>query len=734
MPSYGTDPIILAAEAREILAGLHKRNDTIVRFRTNRSGYSADALTKLDEKLPGHFNDRKKELTFNLDDLLNGKPLPASLGSVEQWRLYPILAGVAAHESGHARWSRWDSDEHPLPASIPNPDFDPAHAEPKVERDVEVPITRQKHDPRLVSETNPGGLLPDDTLTDEEWFSKHGQPVPSTRTVKKMVNDPDYKGPEFYPVQRGGKLLALAALLEEPRVERLGLGNFTKTWQRALPFAATHLVLERVDEDDAEGKDALMAAVGLAVVVGGRQIVGTLGTSHESRANVRRILESVKKIIETAMAEKMANDSKFDPYHEIMGIIATAVFSDSHYDATPHLEAARRILKVLEPEKQDDPDEPEPDDEGEDGEGEGGEAPNMGMTSGGAGSSAQGDKSDEESEGGGSGEDEDDSESEDGDAGEPESEQEKSDREARERLAQEAREQIAKALAEAKQELSAAIDKMADDGKREAKEEAEQQQGPSGVGPQLSRDRNAPPIERLENPNAEDRALYRKAQRYFESQIQPTVTQAEIDQWMPGGGARLDVRNFIRDNVAGNVATKRHDWSLVSETVKPAPPVKLGIMLDGSGSMSSRARWSASVGWAAANAAADLPEALTTSIVYGNAAGVTQKPGHDPVKQVAVASCNGSWENFPHAVELLEENLRLNEPTEDGEPTNVSIIIVSDLIYRDVAIQEFNRKTKEWAEKGYNILVVGIRPEYDVESRGIDLSYVTVTTAEDLFN
>jgi hypothetical protein len=732
MPSYGTDPIILAAEAREVLAKLHLRNDTIVRFRTNRSGYSSDALTKLDEKIPGHFNDRKKELTFNLDDLLNGKSLPASLGNVEAWRLYPVLAGVAAHESGHARWSRWDSDEHPIPASIPNPDFDPAHPVPKVERDVEVPITRQKHDPRLVSETNTGGLTPEPELSDEEWFSKHGQPVPATRTVKKMVNDPDYQGPEFYPIQRGGKLLALAALLEEPRVERLGLGNFTKTWQRALPFAATHLVLERVDEDDAEGKDALMAAVGLAIVVGGRQIVGTLGTSHESRANVRRILDSVKTIIETAMAEKMANDSKFDPYHEIMGIIATAVFSDSHYDATPHLEAARQILKVLEPEKQDDPDEPEPDDEDEEsGEGQG-EAPNMGMTSGGAGESAKGDEKSDES-GGGSGEKSDeDGDEGDGDGEGGESEPEKSEEE--KQAEQEAREKLQQALAAAKQELAEAIDKMADDGKREAKEEAAQQEGPSGVGPQLSRDRNAPPIQKLENPNAEDRALYRKAQRYFEAQIQPTVTQAEIDQWMPGGGARLDVRNFIRDNVAGNVATKRHDWSVVSETVKPAPPVKLGILLDGSGSMQSRARWSASVGWAAANAAADLPEALTTSIVYGNAAGVTQKPGHDPVKQVAIANCNGSWENFPHAVQLLEEGLRLDEPTEDGEPTNVSIIIVSDLIYRDVAIVEFNRKTKEWAEKGYSVLVVGIRPEYDVEARGIDLSYVTVTTAEDLFN
>ena len=98
------DPIILASQAREVLQKLHKREDTVVRFKTDHSGFDEDKLDELDKIAPGHFRADQKVMVLNLDRVLNGKAIPNSLKEIEDWRKYPILAGVAAHESAHARF------------------------------------------------------------------------------------------------------------------------------------------------------------------------------------------------------------------------------------------------------------------------------------------------------------------------------------------------------------------------------------------------------------------------------------------------------------------------------------------------------------------------------------------------------------------------------------------------------------------------------------------------------
>lgn len=686
--AYGisADPIILAAQAREILAGLHKRNDTVVRFKTDRSGYREDAVSELDKKAPGHFRADRKYLTLNLDSLLNGKSIPSSLGSIEDWRQYPILAGVAGHESGHARWSLWDSGEIPMPEFLPNPNFDPAHPEPKMKN------------------PNFGKMIP---APKTERVSLGGTAEPEEEKPEpEFIADPDYKGPENFPVSETGKLMDIAKLLEEPRIERLGVSTFTKTWRRAMQFSASHLILERVDEDDAEGRDPLDAALHLAILVGGRQIAGTLGVSFESRQGVRKVLDSAQKVIETALAEKMQANPKFDPYHEIMSVVNDAVFNDDHEDPIPHLEFARRILEIIHPETANDPDSGSGEGEGEEGEGGSG----AGAAMPGAGSSSPGEDESEDGEGEGEG---------DGSAGD---------------AARQMAQAIAEAMREAKEEMTQALDSMVSDMKQETKVEQEQpeQDGSGGFGIVRFLNERAPQIARYEDPNHDDRELYRKALRWMEGRIAPTVTQADVDQWLPMGGARLDVRSYIRDNMAGHVLNQRTDWSTVSETVKPAPPVKLAVMLDGSGSMSSRARWSASIGWAAANAAAQLPESRTVSVVYGAMAQVTQKPGHDPIKKVAVSSTNAGSHNFQHAAELVEDALWLNEESEEGEPTNVLVIVVSDLVYGQDEVANFNRITKDWHERGYQIVAVGVHPEA-TDRLGIDLSGVEHVQPSDLF-
>jgi hypothetical protein len=646
---YTTDPLVLGAQARAVAQRLHEQGDVIVRFKTNESGYREDELDQHDKEAPGHFRSDKNVITINLDETLpSNKPRPTKLDSIEDFRQYPILAGVLAHESGHARWTQWGVFDNPgaWPKALPNPDFDPAKPEGKGNRR-EFPL--------------------------------------------------DQKG--------GGELFKVAKYLEEPRIDRLASNVFTKTWKRAIQLVGGHLILKSVQEQDEAGENAVDAALGMAIIVGARMTIGVLGTTPDERAAVKKVLESAKKIIELNNEQLDPSVQTKDAFEEIMAIVNRHTFSSANDDPIEHLEAARQILAIVHPEKADDPDQ-----SGDEGEGDQGSASAAAMPGAGTTASKSGDdEGDDSDQQGGGDQDEDDSEgddtSEDADgSGDGAGEDSGNDNSEAEQAMQELRNSM-------KEELDELADKMGQIARVEAENNSDK--GTNYHGAVMFRDPKAPPINRYEDPTAEDRDLYKRIREWMFAQIEPTRTLDESQHWLPGGGARLDVQQYIRDNLAGNIGPQRSDWKRVSETVKPAPPVKVAIMLDGSGSMNSYARKSASIAWAAANAAADLPESRTVSVIYGDAAGVTQEPGHMPSKKVAVASCNGGMEEFQGAARLVEEHLWLNDEVEEDAPSNVLIIIVSDICYGGEApdgeheLKAFERYTKDWAERGYKIVILG---------------------------
>lgn len=621
------DPIVIAAEARVVLQKLHQRDDTVIKFKTNHSGFAEDAMTAEEELEPGHFRADHKVMEINLDKVLNGKPVPHSLSDIKDWRRYPVLAGVAAHESAHARWSLWDAN---LPESIPNPAYD--EADPATH-------TYEKIDPET------------------------GDPV----TVDT---------PPVFPVDRKrGELYKLASALEEPRVERLGVKTFTRTWRKAMQLSSTHLIMEQSDEDAYEDLSNLDSAVRTMIAVGGRLAAGTLGVTTSSRLGTSRVMDAAEALVKSELADRIADTPGFDPFFEVMTLISEAVYLNDHEDGTKMLDIARRIIAVLYPERDDNPDEP-----GGSGAGQG-----AGMGSGGG---------DDEGEEG------------DGMGGEYNP------------LADAIREALDEMVGSWQEEIVLNEDQPEDTPIKES----------GGHGSVKYNNPRAPQIDRYEDPNAEDRALYHKMLEWMQEQVQPTVSETTHGQWLPTGGARLNVRNMIRDDLAGHRSMQRSDWDKPHETIKEAPPVKVAIMLDGSGSMSSRRRETASIAWAAANAAAQLPESLTVSVVYGSAAQVTQKPGHDPIRQLAISRTDGPTENFGHAVELVEDALNLEEDNyidphdPDGKRvTNNLMIIVSDLWYGGTADfrgkssrrqgEVFTEVTKEWVERGYRVVVIGADTE-----------------------
>lgn len=653
----------LAAGARPLIAQLHARDDVVLQFRSDESSFTEDKLTSEDRAEtdhPGKFSIDNKFMTLNLDALVSARrPAPEKLDEIEDFRKNPVLAGVVAHASAHARFSIWDQDPSKVPSELPNPDHDPEH--PTQTKDFEI-------------EEDDGSV-----------------------TVESH-DDPDYRGPASFPVSNGGRLMEVAGLLEEARVERLAMKTFGRTWREALKFSSTHLTLESLDEgdgaNDGMGESALDNALRTTILIGGRTVAGTLGFDNRNRVATQKVLGNAQKVIETALAEQVSDPESpiTDPFHEVMSIVSDAIFDNNHEEVVPHLEYARRILNIIHPEDKENPDEPG-------SSGEAGDSSAPGSMALGAGQ-APGETPDGGGEGGKS----------------------------------EAQQALEDALSEMEGEFKEALNELiADAQEREEQyvdKELDEEAG-GGFGAVRSKNEKPPHIARYETPTKDDRELARKAEEWMRAQIEPTVTEFERGQWMPGGGTKFNARNWVRDNLSNRQANERTDWDKTDERVKTAPPVRVGIMLDGSGSMSSKARQSGSIAYAIAVASASLPESRTASLVFGHKALLTQQAGHGVIPtQVAVASNSAGWENFVDGARMIEEELSLGvESFEEGEKTNTLIIIVSDLMFGSAGQGEaFTKKTAEWAERGFRTLVVGARtnrpgqlPAYGVRHDNVEL-------------
>lgn len=89
---------------------------------------------------------------------------------------------------------------------------------------------------------------------------------------------------------------------------------------------------------------------------------------------------------------------------------------------------------------------------------------------------------------------------------------------------------------------------------------------------------------------------------------------------------------------------------------------------------------------------------------------------------------------------MIEETLWLDEPIEDGKPSNVLIVIVSDLQYggigpgRESQAEGFQRITKDWKERGFQVVVVGAE-SYKRSLRGVEgyVDSVEIVSPADLF-
>ena len=107
----------------------------------------------------------------------------------------------------------------------------------------------------------------------------------------------------------------------------------------------------------------------------------------------------------------------------------------------------------------------------------------------------------------------------------------------------------------------------------------------------------------------------------------------------------------------------------------PAPPLRVGIACDISGSMGAFAGPVASAAWILARAAGHLPSAVTASVLFGKGVYALTRPGETPAK-VTDFTATASTESACRAIDALDGALGLA-----GPGTARLLVIVSDAMF-----------------------------------------------------
>ncbi|WP_301175491.1 VWA domain-containing protein [Actinomadura geliboluensis] len=158
----------------------------------------------------------------------------------------------------------------------------------------------------------------------------------------------------------------------------------------------------------------------------------------------------------------------------------------------------------------------------------------------------------------------------------------------------------------------------------------------------------------------EQAAARRLARRLRAAAHRDRVTTTRTSPTPPG---RLSMRGALAadaQRAAGTVPTAE-PFTQTSRRHVPAPPLRIGIACDVSGSMKALARPVASAAWIMARAAGHVPDAVAATVIFGSTVRPIVHPGHAP-NAVTDFAANDSREDFVQAVDALDSAVELTRP------------------------------------------------------------------------
>jgi hypothetical protein len=159
----------------------------------------------------------------------------------------------------------------------------------------------------------------------------------------------------------------------------------------------------------------------------------------------------------------------------------------------------------------------------------------------------------------------------------------------------------------------------------------------------------------------------------------------------------------------------------------PAPPLRVGIACDISGSMQAFTGPVASAAWILARAACALPAATTATVLYGEQVHPLTHPGHAPAQVTDFAAPDGT-EQLCRAIDALDGALGLSQPG-----TARLLAIVSDTYHTPDQIAGGQRRITRLAKTGCGVII--LQPDdpfpWDEKHAWADAQVITLTDPAD---
>jgi hypothetical protein len=207
-----------------------------------------------------------------------------------------------------------------------------------------------------------------------------------------------------------------------------------------------------------------------------------------------------------------------------------------------------------------------------------------------------------------------------------------------------------------------------------------------------------PAAARTRDPREEEKAAARRLARALRNATIGQRATTTITSATPPG--RLSMRQAMAgaaQRAAGALPTAE-PFTRTARRRVPAPPLKVGIACDVSGSMMPFTGPVASAAWILARATTAIPAATAAAVTYGDTAQPLTWPGHAPA-QVAEFTATACYEDFRGAIDALDGALGLSRP---GAAR--LLVIVSDGEYKGTQHADGQKRITRLAATGCGIL------------------------------
>ena len=177
------------------------------------------------------------------------------------------------------------------------------------------------------------------------------------------------------------------------------------------------------------------------------------------------------------------------------------------------------------------------------------------------------------------------------------------------------------------------------------------------------------------DPREEETAAARRLTRALREATAGERATVTVTSKVPPGRLRMGKALAGKAQRAAGAVPTAEPFTRTRSRRVPAPPLRVGIACDISGSMGAFAGPVASAAWILARAAGHLPSALTASVLFGKGVYALTRPGERPA-QVTDFRATASTESACRAIDALDGALGLASPG-----TARLLVIVSDAMF-----------------------------------------------------